>query len=229
MNPARRRFALALLVLAAVPACGSRRASAVPADASTTVLSLKKLRCEACGAEATEALRGEPGVYAVEFDKQRAEATVKHERAVAADRLIAVVQAAGFDAREGPGEGEYVGRVTFPAGLDVAPIGEAGQAVALERHIVAGKVTVFDFFAVWCGPCKKVDRHLVKVLQTRPDVAVRKIDVVDWGSPVAARYLGDVPNLPYIVVYGVDGTKVAAISGLHLDELDAAIAKGGAR
>ena len=217
-------------VLAALAGCSRREASKVPADATATVLSLQKLECENCGAKATDALRGEPGVYAVEFDKQRAEATVHHDGAtVPVERLVAVVRGAGFDATPGPGNGEYRGRVTFPAGLDVAEIGGGGQSLDIERDIVAGKVTVFDFFAVWCGPCKKVDRHMVEVLTGAKDVALRKIDVVDWDSDVAARYLADVPNLPFIVVYGVDGRRVAEISGLHLDELDAAIEKGRAR
>lgn len=212
-------------------ACGKDRASSqVPADAARTVLSLQKLDCENCGTEAADALRREPGVYAVEFHKQTAEATVHHDpTTVDAARLVAVVQNAGFDAKPGPGAGEYRGVVQFPAGLDVAEIGGEGQSLDIERELVPGKITVFDFFAVWCGPCKKVDRHMAELLERAPDVALRKIDVVDWESPVAARYLGNVPNLPYILVYGVDGRRVGEISGLHLDALDAAIEEGRAK
>jgi thiol-disulfide isomerase/thioredoxin len=216
---------------AALSACEKAGpASQVPEGATRTVLSLQKLDCENCGAEAAGALKREPGVYAVEFDKQTAEATVHHDGArVDAARLVAVVQGAGFDAEPGPGAGEYRGVVQFPAGLDVAEIGGGGKSLDIERELVPGKVTVFDFFAVWCGPCKKVDRHMAKLLPNAPDVALRKIDVVDWESDVAARYLGDVPNLPFVVVYGADGRRVAEISGLKLDALDAAIEKGRAR
>ena len=31
---------------------------------------------------------------------------------------------------------------------------------ALEPHAVTGKVTLFDFYAVWCAPCRKIDAHV---------------------------------------------------------------------
>lgn len=101
-----------------------------------------------------------------------------------------------------------------------------GTHVELSEHLVAGKVTVFDFHAQWCKPCKEVDRHLAQVLATRGDVAVRKIDVVDWDSEVAKTHLRYAPTLPYVVVFGVGGKEVAKISGLKLDALDQAIERG---
>lgn len=113
-----------------------------------------------------------------------------------------------------------------PAVPDVAEISEAGHTVELRDHLAAGKVTVFDFYAEWCKPCKEVDRHMEQVLATQGDVALRKIDVVDWDSEVAEAYLRYVPTLPYVVVFGRSGKEIAKISGLHLDDLDAAIEKG---
>ena len=64
-----------------------------------------------------------------------------------------------------------------------------------------------------------------KVLASQRDVALRKIDVVDWDSPVAGQHLRGVSELPYVEVYGPDGKAVARISGLDLERLDRAIAK----
>ena len=30
-----------------------------------------------------------------------------------------------------------------------------------------GKVTLFDFYAVWCAPCRKIDAHLFPLLGRR--------------------------------------------------------------
>ena len=89
-----------------------------------------------------------------------------------------------------------------------------------------GKVVVLDFRGVWCGPCREVDREMRSILEVAPDVALRKINVVDWQSPVAGRHLKRVSALPYVVVYGVDGRKIAAIGGLDLKKLRRAIEKG---
>jgi hypothetical protein len=61
------------------------------------------------------------------------------------------------------------------------------------------------------------------------DLAVRKINVVSWDTPIAARWRRDVSDLPYLVVYGVDGRRVAEIAGAKLDEIDRAIAAGRER
>jgi thiol-disulfide isomerase/thioredoxin len=109
-----------------------------------------------------------------------------------------------------------------PQEADVKVLVEDGEDLALlEPHRVAGKYTVFDFRADWCPPCRKVDEHLFAKLETRHDIAVRKLNVVSWESPIAERWLRDVPELPLLVVYGPDGTRLAELSGAKLDALDA--------
>ena len=113
-----------------------------------------------------------------------------------------------------------------PAGADVAEIVKEGQELqALEPHLVTGKVTVFDFYAAWCPPCRKVDEHLFPKLAQRSDIAVRKVNVGNWESATSQRWLSDVPELPHLIVYDKRGKKVRAISGAQLAELDAAIAE----
>jgi thiol-disulfide isomerase/thioredoxin len=109
-----------------------------------------------------------------------------------------------------------------PGEADVAVLSQDGADVAtLEPHRVIGKFTVFDFRADWCPPCRKVDEHLFAKLETRNDIAVRKLDVASWESPIAERWLRDVPELPYLVVFGPDGRRLGDIAGAKLEELDA--------
>jgi thiol-disulfide isomerase/thioredoxin len=113
-----------------------------------------------------------------------------------------------------------------PTEADIVQIVKDGEALpALEPHLVAGKVTVFDFHAVWCPPCRKVDEHLYPLLASRSDVALRKIDVAAWDTPVAEQWLSEVPELPFILVYDKRGRRVAQISGAKLNEIDRAIAE----
>ncbi len=43
-------------------------------------------------------------------------------------------------------------------GADLQEISAAGEDVPdLGAHAVKGKVTVFDFYAVWCAPCRQVE------------------------------------------------------------------------
>ena len=58
---------------------------------------------------------------------------------------------------------------------------------------------------------------------------MRKLNVVSWETPVAERYLRNASSLPYVVVYGKRGQRVAAIAGLDLNAIDRAIDKAGAQ
>jgi hypothetical protein len=51
------------------------------------------------------------------------------------------------------------------------------------------------------------------------------MNIVDWDTPLAARYLKGIPELPYVLVYDGKGARVDAIPGADLVRLDAAIAK----
>ena len=111
-----------------------------------------------------------------------------------------------------------------PDGTDLGWISERGEDAELTP--VDDKVTVFDFYADWCAPCRKVDQHVYKMLAGRNDVAVRKVNIVSWDSPVAKRHLAAVSRLPYLIVHARDGRRVGAVTGLDLPALDGLIDEG---
>ena len=70
-----------------------------------------------------------------------------------------------------------------------------GARITREELIAPGKVTVVDFYADWCGPCKTIAPYLHN-LATDPEVVVRKVDIVNWRSPVAQQWkLRSIPNM----------------------------------
>jgi thiol-disulfide isomerase/thioredoxin len=220
---ARNGFLLAFaLVLAG---CAAR----IPKDARTTTVSLDRLDCAECGERLAAKLRERNGIYAAAFDRRRGELTV-----TASPSLDPLAEAAVLSKGEsytlaaGAGHGGYVAWQKPAEGVDVATIGKDGVDVPdLAPHLVRGKITVVDFSAVWCAPCRKVDEHVLAMLGSRADVAYRKLDIGDWDTPLAARWLRGVPSLPYVLVYDKAGRRVDAIAGLDLARLDAAIARAG--
>ncbi len=100
---------------------------------------------------------------------------------------------------------------------DIAVIAH-GERVDLEAHAVAGKYTVFDFYAVWCPPCRALSPALEKLASRNTrTLALRKVDIVDWTMPVAEQY--GIQELPYLVLFDTNGRKVADGEAVF-DELD---------
>jgi thiol-disulfide isomerase/thioredoxin len=111
----------------------------------------------------------------------------------------------------------------YPPGADVAVLSKDGSAVGpLKKLQVPGKYTVFDVYADWCGPCRLVDARLREILATRRDVAVRKLNVVDFDTPLAREMGARLEALPHVVVFTPKG-KRTDITGIDFAKLDKAL------
>lgn len=194
---------------------------------TTRVYSLQGADCESCAEKVKDELTKVDGVRKVEFDKQKVEITVRLDEAVADASVIAAVERAGLKAVVGPGRGAYLPAEKYPEGADMKVLSPDGSAVGkLDRLRVPGKYTVFDVYAEWCGPCRFVDARLREVVAARPDVAVRKLNVVDFDTPLARELGWRLEALPYVIVFDPAG-KRTDIVGADFGKLDKAL--GAAR
>jgi thiol-disulfide isomerase/thioredoxin len=216
---------------AATTGCGAPSpsqpaAAPIPAGARTTSVSLFDVDCAECADKVVGELKKEGTVYRTAFDKKRVVLRVVADPALTEERMLAAVRRAGFRAQIGEAGGAYAADAKAPEGADVStPVADGRDVPDLAKLLAPGKVTLVDFYAGWCGPCRDVDRHVKELIGRRSDLAYRRLDVVDWDSPLAVHYIRSVPSLPYVLVFAPDGHQVDAIAGLDLARLDAAIAK----
>jgi thiol-disulfide isomerase/thioredoxin len=92
-----------------------------------------------------------------------------------------------------------------------------GQQIDISKHLALGNVTIVEFYADWCGPCRVVEPTIKQLVQSEPEIAVRKIDIVNWGSPVATQY--HVNTLPRVEVYGRKGQLVGTVRGADPEQV----------
>jgi thioredoxin 1 len=97
-----------------------------------------------------------------------------------------------------------------------------GQRIDIAKHLAPGKITIVYFYAVWCGPCRNVAPKLTKLAQDDPDVVLRKVNIVNWGSAVAEQF--SLKRIPHINVYDDTG-KLIYNDGFSLEAVTAAIKK----
>ena len=212
-NHSRVLVAMSFLALAASPARADR----------VQIYSIQGADCSSCGEKIRTALKKVKGVKKTNFDMRKVELTVEMEDGVADSVVLAAAEGVGLHAIVGAGQGAYLPKEPYPAGADVLELNKDGAAVGpLDKLRVADKFTVFDVYADWCGPCRDVDKKLREIVAGRPDVAVRKLVVLDFDSPLA-RELG-LEMLPHVIVYTPEG-KRTEIRGAELGKIDKALKK----
>jgi thioredoxin 1 len=83
-------------------------------------------------------------------------------------------------------------------------------ADAFEATVKRPGLTVIDFWADWCGPCRAMAPQFKRAATLRPQYSFAKVDV-DAEPELAERY--GIRSIPTLIVFR-DGEAVAAQTGV---------------
>jgi thiol-disulfide isomerase/thioredoxin len=114
---------------------------------------------------------------------------------------------------------QTVNQATTAAGRRGEPISviSHGAQVDINQHLAFGHVTVVDFYADWCGPCRRVSPSLEEMARSDPEVALRKIDIVNWRTAVVQQF--NIHSIPQVNVYDRSGRLVGTVVGVDFEKV----------
>ena len=80
-----------------------------------------------------------------------------------------------------------------------------------EEVINSNKITIIDFYADWCGPCKMMSPIIDKIAEENTDIKVGKLNV-DEAQEIAARY--NVMSIPTIILFknGIEFKRLVGVT-----------------
>ena len=110
-------------------------------------------------------------------------------------------------------------------GLDIKTI-KGGNKIKFTDHLAQGKITIFDFYADWCNPCKIFSPKVERLLLEQNMLALRKVDVVDWKSNLAKQLTKKykLPFLPFTLIFDDKGNLLGKVEGNNIEKVKKIIA-----
>jgi len=102
-----------------------------------------------------------------------------------------------------------------------------GAQVEINQHLALGNVTVVDFYADWCGPCRQLSPSLEQMARSDPEIALRKVDIVNWRTPVARQF--NLHSIPQVNVYNRGGILIGTVTGVDFEQVKRYVAQAKTR
>lgn len=98
---------------------------------------------------------------------------------------------------------------TLAAAPKKAPAAAPAPAKPKHRYVdllTPGSISVVDFYADWCGPCRYLAPILSEIERKNPDAVFTRINIQDWGSEVVRKY--GITAVPTVMVFDANGNIV---------------------
>ena len=211
-----------LITLAAVVAVATLASPAL-AD-RTQVFTIRPEEGAFCESDLQAEMKDLKGVKKFTFDRAKLQLAVTSANGLRDEVILDAIKRARARCPSNTVGASIAAPEKYSAEADVIVLSKNGESIGpLKKHLVSGKYTVFDVYADWCGPCHLVDKKLRQIMATRNDIALRKINLVDYNRPVAKEIGPRFRGLPYIVIFDPKG-KRTDIVGANLDRIASALA-----
>jgi len=182
------------------------------------------MTCDGCAQGLTEALQTLEGVESVSVDYNTKTAKVIASSEVTIQTIKTAVKDRNFEALF---EDETMLKPLTEEekkGLDIVVV-KGGSKIKFKDHLAEGKITIFDFYADWCGPCRVFSPKVERYIKDNPNVSLRKVDIVTWKSELSKQLTKDyqMPALPFILIFNDKSKLLGKVEGNRMEEVESII------
>lgn len=191
----------------------------------TTTFTIEGMTCTACANTATNILKNLEGVDSAKVDFETKKAIIIGT-ATEADIENIIKEKTNFEVLfEGDSLVEPLTE-NEKKDLDIQTI-KGGNKINFKEHLSSGKITIFDFYADWCGPCRVFSPKVEHYIKQNPGVALRKVDVVDWKSALSKQLTNDykMPALPFTLIFDDKGNLLGKVEGNDIEKVNQIISQ----
>jgi copper chaperone CopZ/thiol-disulfide isomerase/thioredoxin len=188
---------------------------------TTLTFKVPSMDCAGCAKPVGRTLSAIAGVSNVHVDWKKKSATIDVPPDFDRERLRKAMLNAGYEVQFA-GEKLQELQPVPPDVLKTLDIKafDGSRAIDFQGVTEPGKITIVDFYADWCGPCKVVELRLQHFMQGK-NIAVRRVNVGKWDNAAAKQATRDfrLASLPYLRVYDANGKFVSEVKDGMWDEL----------
>lgn len=182
--------------------------------------------CQSCANSTASALNKLDGIKDVKATFNDSMVVLTSDGSVSEDKLRKIVADLNFQAFFEGDEKPIPLTADEKEGLDIEVV-KGGDKIKFNDYLTEGKLTIFDFYADWCGPCKLFTPKLERLVLENPNkLRLVQVDVVDWKSDIAKHltYKYQMPALPFALIFDDQEKLVARVEGNDIATVKKAVA-----
>jgi thioredoxin 1 len=182
---------------------------------------IEGMTCKGCAETAKKTLLKVEGIKEATVDFNTKIARVIAEKSITEKQIKETIAGIGYEALFNGEDLVKSLSENEKSKLDITVI-NGGKKININDHTSAGKINIFDFYADWCGPCKLFSPKAERLLLTYPNLALRKVDVVEWDSEVSKQLTKDyrMPALPFVLIFNDRGKLLGKVTGNHIEKVE---------
>ncbi|PCJ85575.1 MAG: hypothetical protein COA57_07465 [Flavobacteriales bacterium] len=190
------------------------------AQSKTIEFTVEGMTCGNCANTVQQALTKLEGVENATVDFPTKKATVVAKN-VTHEQLRKTVADANFEAIFSGEEMVKPLSDEDKKRVDIETI-KGGNKIKIKDHLTEGKITIFDFYADWCGPCRVFSPKVEQMLLRHKNLVLKKVDVVSWKSSLSKQLTKEYqfPALPFTLIFDDKGNLLGRVEGNHIEQVE---------